>query len=509
MTMPDSEKKLPAIWKLSHGGAMQPNVKVWLEKHQYLAIDDGYNLKDKFINDLKIGDIVSLYQKRGHVKCFALVCVVGNSLRSNDIGDVEKNLDGRILRKYKILKKPINIDDEYEGIVKGWSPNFNNTLYEISEDQQEEFEEYILKPHYGITLNELYRLRDKIMQEVQQDLENESPVQKEDSKAIKSDAPLNQIFYGPPGTGKTYKTISEAVRICKPDIFEKYKNDRTELKKQYDELVQKGQVSFVTFHQSYGYEEFIEGLKATTEDGNISYQVADGIFKQICLDAKESRNLPYVLIIDEINRGNISKIFGELITLIEDSKREGNPEVLSLKLPYSGEVFSVPNNVYLIGTMNTADRSLALIDTALRRRFEFVEMTPDASLLKDKNIEGVELKSLLEMMNERIELLYDREHMLGHSFLLGVKTIEDLKKAFQNKILPLLQEYFFEDWEKINLVLGKNGFIEEKSVERSRLFESTNQNFPETIYKLVGKDDPVWKKLDSYTKVYASRKNDK
>ena len=179
-----------------------------------------------------------------------------------------------------------------------------------------------------------------------------------------------------------------------------------------------------------------------------------------------------VLIIDEINRGNISNIFGELITLIEPSKRAGGSESLSVKLPYSKEPLSVPSNLHIIGTMNTADKSLAQVDIALRRRFEFVEMMPNHELLNDVEVDGVKVAKLLETINQRIELLYDREHTIGHSFFLPLKddrTIKRLAKIFELEILPLLEEYFFEDWERVGQVLGDHlktdaslKFIEEK-----------------------------------------------
>ena len=215
-------------------------------------------------------------------------------------------------------------------------------------------------------------------------------------------------------------------------------------------------VKVVTFHQSYGYEDFIEGINAETEDGKISYQVKDGVFKKFCNDAKQYPDKNFLFVIDEINRGNISKIFGELITLIEPSKRIGASESFSVVLPYSGDVFGVPQNVFVLGTMNTADRSIAMMDTALRRRFDFIEKMPDPGVVRDEvgEIGSIDVASLLEIMNRRIEFLYDREHTLGHAFFLNIGTIGGLKAVFENKIIPLLQEYFYEDYEKTQAVLN-------------------------------------------------------
>ena len=383
--------------------------------------------------------------------------------------------------------------------------------------------------------------------------------------------PLNQILYGPPGTGKTYSIVTKAIEIIeerKVDISE----NRNDLKKKFDGYIRSEQIKFVTFHQSYGYEEFIEGIKPVLNndeadnDKEIKYDIEDGIFKAICQTAKKKNEiivktkddnkiidednfkelydsyvltLPeysaspsskilttqngsefhlykntkpsivvraksgskpisvaysklkrvlfdgeeyaypsyepkiiddmkldiqkhtvdnssknYVLIIDEINRGNISKIFGELITLIEPSKRLGADDEIMVELPYSKEKFGVPSNLYIIGTMNTADRSIALMDTALRRRFEFVEMMPEYDNLNKINIEGINIGEMLKTINERIEYLYDRDHTIGHAYFMGVTDIKTLANVFKNKILPLLQEYFYDDWEKIRLVLG-------------------------------------------------------
>ncbi|GAA58321.1 hypothetical protein P20652_0175 [Pseudoalteromonas sp. BSi20652] len=401
---------------------------------------------------------------------------------------------------------------------------------------------------------------------------------------------LNQILYGPPGTGKTYNTINKALEIVDPDFLVQHEDNRTKVKERFDELKKSNRIGFVTFHQSFSYEDFVEGLKAESDAGQVSYSVESGVFKDLCeraeaalsdiisVDAfeesiaklqeiseeandrieietirgkkfeieyaggttfkvfphstestdpkyvasianvrklyltgskkgiynisyveglllylkkhlnleeyaensethKNSKPQQFVLIIDEINRGNISNIFGELITLIEPSKRAGGSESLSVKLPYSKEPLSVPSNLHIIGTMNTADKSLAQVDIALRRRFEFVEMMPKHELLDDVEVDGIKIAKLLKTINQRIELLYDREHTIGHSFFLPLKdepTIARLAKIFELEILPLLEEYFFEDWERVGQVLGDHlktdaslKFIEEKFTDTS------------------------------------------
>jgi 5-methylcytosine-specific restriction protein B len=207
-------------------------------------------------------------------------------------------------------------------------------------------------------------------------------------------------------------------------------------------------------------------------------------------DEKPSQN--YILIIDEINRGNISKIFGELITLIEPSKRIGADEEIKVKLPYSNDDFGVPQNLYIIGTMNTADRSIALMDTALRRRFEFVEMLPKAELL-DFEVEGINIKSMLEKINKRVEYLYDRDHTIGHAYFMSLKnnpTLDELENIFKNKIIPLLSEYFYDDWEKILMVLG-DGFIQ-KEIIKDDIFDYKVDDYLEeekSIYTIKNKFD--------------------
>ena len=280
----------------------------------------------------------------------------------------------------------------------------------------------------------------------------------------KSDKPpKNVIYYGPPGTGKTF------------DLQALLVSDYTDA--EYGERYE-----FVTFHQSYGYEEFVEGLRpvitkrgkkraadsetAFASNGEVRYEIKPGAFLRLCDRARKNPSRQYAMVIDEINRGNISKIFGEIITLVEVDKREGAKHPVAVTLPYSAEGFSVPSNVDVIGTMNTADRSLALVDTALRRRFEFIESMPKPSVLAgtivSHNGVDINIEKLLTMLNKRIEALYDRDHTLGHAYFTRIKDLKDsdrfseLKTVFRNKIIPLLEEYFFEDWQKIRLVLGDN-----------------------------------------------------
>ena len=395
---------------------------------------------------------------------------------------------------------------------------------------------------------------------------------------------LNQILYGSPGTGKTFNTINRAIEIIDSDFYKENRDNREALKEKFEEYKKAGQIEFITFHQSFSYEEFVEGIKAETSEANISYEVKSGVFKKLSnkslqnfnqsneniknkkdfetvfkelildklkddekleirmkkssffikevdenkisfdksggesqhvlliknlknmYEAEENKIIigglsqyynplleyllknseikntdkeplkNYILIIDEINRGNISKIFGELITLIEPSKRIGADEEIRLKLPYSQELFGVPSNLYIIGTMNTADRSIALMDTALRRRFHFEEMMPNSSLLENLVVDGIKIDNLLETINKRVEYLYDRDHTIGHAYFMSLENLEtkedkkaELENIFRNKIIPLLQEYFYDDWEKVRLVLG-DGFVEKIEV-KSDIFD--------------------------------------
>ena len=499
----------------------------------------------------------------------------------------------------------------------------------------------------------------------------------------------NLILYGPPGTGKTYNSVIYAVAICEgKELDEVKKEPYSDVLTRYKELKEDGRIAFTTFHQSYGYEEFIEGIKPklNSESETLGYTIEDGIFKDFCKRARNvkvqgtgnfkmkeqpriwgmllggtgmtqlkqqcfandeirlgftevkddnveddftgdtnaswqakhmvydfkntieigdivviekdnksidaigvvtgdyqfnssydryprSRSVkwlvknidqdmvqylpkgrkqlsrfslfafdyigmdvisqilnentiepvmevdqetkPYVFIIDEVNRGNISKIFGELITLVEETKRAGAPEAMEATLPYSGELFSVPNNVYLLGTMNTADRSIALMDTALRRRFEFVEMMPNSEVLDSLGVgtiavgdDELNIAKMLDVINERIEYLFDREHTIGHAFftkLANDPSIDTLASIFEKNVIPLLQEYFYEDYEKIQLVLGDNEkedeykFILDKKVEIKQIFKGNPDiDLPPKGYSL---QTSAFKKLESYKQI--------
>ena len=448
------------------------------------------------------------------------------------------------------------------------------------------------------------KLRDESFQGIEAPATNET---KDAAFSPKMTTPLNQILYGPPGTGKTFITpaLTLAILLGKPlaDIEGHYGPNQKALQQALAGYQAQGQTEFVTFHQAFGYEDFVEGIKPyEKENDQLGYRVEDGVFKRMCRQARQAwlaavsgqpapvalqlvaadfdelyerfvedlrvrlqqgsqpqlttrQGMPvevtavdtdgtltlihlnsaqfkhrvapkwirqiydtyasvdeikkvyeelrrlggpnaslqwaifnalklfeqqatapvaetadttpqtidiprFVLVIDEINRGNVANIFGELITLLETDKRAGEDNELTVTLPYSKQSFSIPPNLYLLGTMNTADRSVEALDTALRRRFSFTEMQPDAQVLRDNVgdygvVEGVDVARILEALNSRLEQLLDRDHCLGHALLLRVQSLGDLRAAFRRNILPLLQEYFFGDWGKIGLVLGE------------------------------------------------------
>ncbi|ECH5133674.1 AAA family ATPase [Campylobacter coli] len=554
--------------------------------------------------------------------------------------------------------------------------------------------------------NDIDLIIDKIIENMQwfaklplNEIQDRNDLSKSNNKEIRNDGSemsnkkenknlsLNQILYGPPGTGKTYHTIDKALEILGENLESR---DRDEKKAKFDEYVKDGQIVFTTFHQSYGYEEFVEGIKPMMNNEansqEIQYEIKDGIFKDICnraLENYENSNLnteelrekiklrekvekflnrlletnepisktkggnffinsfnnntieiysedverfdgifklslstfitllksniefnsavemfkkvfdrdyadrthtyyfnlvnkfkeyekqavlktednkissnslnSYIIIIDEINRGNVSKIFGELITLIEASKRIGEKEELKVTLPYSGEKFGVPKNVYIIGTMNTADRSITSLDTALRRRFEFVEMMPNSDLLNnvfickdvenpnededylgdDAKTEGYAeiLQNILISINKRIEFLLDREKTIGHAFFMSeavkfnknnwikpdeyeedwyVLSISKLKSIFQNKIIPLLQEYFYNDYALISAVLNDNGMIEKCEKDDKYLQKIKNLDNVDSekiIYNIASFDNKIWNDIKTYQAIYNDGEN--
>ena len=468
----------------------------------------------EFANKMDIGDIV--YVKQG----LEPILLGRGIIESDYIYDNTRN-EYKSIRKVRWTHNGVYNVDFNELDIKQWN---QKTLTGISENKYKDF-----------------------CKKIEKVFNNNA---KEDKKNMNSQ-PRNQILYGPPGTGKTYNTIIKAMDIINPKLVQRDKDGNVEkydtLKEKFDELKQQGQIEFVTFHQSYSYEEFVEGIKPDLESNELKYKLEDGIFKKICNSAKiniegdfekiysqfieeidenhefktqkgsfkirvndndgltirtgdnfeketcgtitkeqiknqtftslgrkqkleaitkylkEKYGLtfstsiavkPHILIIDEINRGDVSKIFGELITLIEEDKRIGKEHQMTVTLPYSREPFGVPNNLYIIGTMNTADRSIALLDTALRRRFDFEEMMPKPELLRGKDIEGVDLEQLLTKINDRIKNEYDRDHQIGHSYLMEVENKEQLERAYKNRILPLLNEYFYNDIDSVAKILN-------------------------------------------------------
>lgn len=725
-------------WGSVKGGAGGlNNLKSWICRCS--GNEKGFNREVLYSNDRKYAWLKEYYDKDNNPnEAFKeiknrIIKIIQASQR-NDLDSIEKvKLEGMVkwkiafhyqnpndMKMFCIFKKEV-----LERIAKNELGNENLPISQIYmqlmkdktytlEDSVNEFSQPFWKK---------YEKENKANQETSND-KGESTMPDELNKI-----PLNQILYGPPGTGKTYSTIDKALEIlgyAKSNDNGKVMLDYTKIKQKLQDIAdnkkdmeldlenlnskndrelakllfdyyrstEKGQIKFITFHQSFSYEEFVEGIKPVFVDENgdevensknMIYKVKDGIFKELCDKAKRNANdkpytidttktlwrlytipdantnndyfdecmknnyvrvlynyggvklkddvkegdyiaipstsygemsktirafgvlkgikdeyegkndeyvrevewlwsvkdeneilrfdkeinfnrptfqrvktgkekilefmqkllakkdfetKPYILIIDEINRGNISKILGELITLIEESKRIGKDEELKVRLPYSTDEFGVPSNLYIIGTMNTADRSIALLDTALRRRFEFVEMMPKPELLKDiwlvRDINKAEETSLdkwedddaeilfniLTAINNRIEFLLDREHTIGHSFFFEkakfVKngeiwwyelSLADLKEIFAKKIIPLLQEYFYEDYAKIDAVLNGNKMVEKVSKSVTSLFQKSRPDDLEdkTIYNITPLHSGIWDNPQSYKNIYDSK----
>lgn len=620
----------------------------------------------------------------------------------------KRNIDTSSIKKY--VSAVENISNEFlkDNLYSCNLYNFDQNIEKLNKNNK-----FVLKNNNG---NKMYSIALKHYRTFLYDFERQFLNNEIMDKELNmKNPPLNQILYGPPGTGKTYHTIDKALEILGENLA-----SRHEKKAKFDEYVKNGQIVFTTFHQSYGYEEFVEGIKPIIDNDEnsqeVKYDIKDGIFKKLCkkaldkkrkiinnkdisidknskvwkislganaslrdecfeknkicigwndipknkderflnlgsndknsiisfveymqigdlvcvfntsktikgvgvivsdvkysdgeyqtyrevkwiskdneinildlnndkilvqktvyelyrissndLLAKINLNNPkdntnnleiaednatknFIIIIDEINRGNVSKIFGELITLIEPNKRIGANEELKVRLPYSKDEFGVPKNVYIIGTMNTADRSITSLDTALRRRFEFIEMMPKPNLLYNifvcKNVENPNkdedylgddrktegdaeiLQKILISINKRIEFLLDREKTIGHAFFISeavkfdknnwikpdeyekdwyVLSISKLKSIFQNKIIPLLQEYFYNDYALINVVLNENGMIlEDKKDDKylQKIKNLYNVDNERNIYSIAPFNNGIWDKIEIYQAIY-------
>jgi 5-methylcytosine-specific restriction protein B len=288
---------------------------------------------------------------------------------------------------------------------------------------------------------------------------------------------------------KTWVIIESEAREQAPELYEILESVRNFNPKANEEIKR---YVFTTFHQSFSYEDFIEGIKPIITEGEssglIGYEIQNGIFKELCLRAASDPENRYAIFIDEINRGNVSAIFGELITLIEIDKRKNGANPMSVTLPYSKKSFIVPSNVDIIGTMNTADRSVESLDTALRRRFTFEEMLPTPELLIQE-VEKISLKTLLEVMNQRIEVLVDRDHTIGHAFFMNINSLDDLRKTFANKVIPLLQEYFYGDYSKMEMVIG-SAFFHRTDVSKVTFAVAPENFYPEgKVYHILNISD--------------------
>ncbi|MCG8327560.1 MAG: EVE domain-containing protein [Chitinophagales bacterium] len=452
--------------------------------------------KDK----IKAGDKVILWQTGKKAACYGLAVVSKDpDVRKPEAQELpffkeEPTLIERVELhiEYNLWSQPINKTElEQLVAVDDFHAGLPGTNFVATQAQYEAIEQYVL----------------------QQDIVNEPAVEYLPRDVITY--PLNQVFYGPPGTGKTYQTINHALAIIEGRTLDELALEpRNRLRQRFNAYLEEGQIAFVTFHPSFSYEDFVEGIKPRTTDGNIRYEIEEGIFKNICRKATaavrvaayelgeelEEENtatdypfilpvLPahvlekvtnYVLIIDEINRGNIPSIFGELITLLEDDKRAGLEEAITVVLPYSKQPLSVPPNLHILATMNTTDRSTEVLDMALRRRFTFKVMPARPDLIPQLNEPmeaGIQLDKMLVTINTRIALLLGDDYAIGHAYLLGIRDLRGLKKIFQQHIVPLLEEYFFNDYGKIGLVLGPDFVAETSSISGQDAFANFNHPY--------------------------------
>jgi 5-methylcytosine-specific restriction endonuclease McrBC GTP-binding regulatory subunit McrB len=488
------------VWKLSHGNP--PNFTD-AERQNYLDAqlavmhrDTGKDQGKKFA-EAPVGTLFFLchgnsLQRIGQFTSEAVRCDKG---------------EGWLQRTYRVLKSAQRTE-RYTANSKAWSPQGNSTFWQVGTHDLPEFEKTLLKPFFDTNLAELAALSGEPIERANGDhgAGTQAFASKDPAATVPVATCINRIYYGPPGTGKTY-TMN---RLLEANYGKPHQGK--------DEAGSTERYSFVTFHQSYGYEEFVEGLRPVlaenAEAGDVTYEIRPGAFKELCHRARQTPDQRFAMVVDEINRGNISKIFGELITLIEGDKRDpldGSPPPAEVVLAYSRDKFSVPANVDIIGTMNTADRSLTLLDTALRRRFDFVPLMPDtrgerepgnpnsaplADLVVSTDAGVIDVRQLLQLVNERIEALYDRDHCIGHAYFTSLAGVKDgpgrfglLADIFRNRIVPLLEEYFFEDWRKIRLVLGDN-----QKQDLAAQFITESDAHEQDLTNLFGNDHG----LDSY-----------
>ncbi len=291
------------------------------------------------------------------------------------------------------------------------------------------------------------------------------------------------ILFGPPGTGKTYWADLAARQLAASMNLGKSLDQVTDAEASALTSGGNAVVRWCCFHPAYGYEDFIEGYRPTTKNDQMQFSLRDGIFKNMCSDARKSPGQHFFLVIDEINRGDIPRIFGELLMIMEKDKRGKQ-----VALPVSQSHFSVPDNLHIIGTMNTADRSISLLDAALRRRFGFIELMPDGSVLRDVVIKGIPLRGWFEALNQRIRLHVGRDArnlQVGHSYLMTagkpISTFEEFKRAVRDDIIPLIEEYCYEDFNALQQILGPGMFDATSQQIRQELFEDQDANLVQAL----------------------------